>query len=98
MMRKEIVQFVDDISPLTNTQKQEHVQELVGQNLGKVRVKKVEYVGKEDVYNMEVRDHHNYAVAGGFIIHNCIDATRYAFEKDMLNKVGRIGNKAKIGL
>ena len=91
MMRKEIVQFVDDISPLTNTQKQEHVQELVGQNLGKVRVKKVEYVGKEDVYNMEVRDHHNYSVAGGFIIHNCIDATRYAFSRDMLS-----GNKIKL--
>jgi len=55
----------------------------VGQNLGKVRVKKVEYAGKEDVYNMEVRDHHNYSVAGGFIIHNCIDATRYAFSEDM---------------
>ncbi|ADH03082.1 gp3 [Brochothrix phage BL3] len=97
MMRKEIVQFVDDISPLTNTQKQEHVQELVGQNLGKVRVKKVEYVGKEDVYNMEVRDHHNYAVAGGFIIHNCIDATRYAFENDMTKRKATVANKSKFG-
>ncbi|MDK1716621.1 hypothetical protein [Dellaglioa algida] len=52
----------------------------------------------QNVYNMEVEDHHNYSVDGGLIIHNCIDATRYAFEKDMLNKVGRIGNKAKIGL
>ena len=83
MMKQESVKFVDDISLLTNTQEQERVQEFVGQNLDKVRIKSVEYVGKEDVYNMEVRDHHNYSVAGGFIIHNCIDATRYAFSEDM---------------
>ena len=83
MMKQESVEFVDDISLLTNIQEREHVQEFVGQNLGKVRIKSVEYVGKEDVYNMEVRDHHNYSIAGGFIIHNCIDATRYAFSEDM---------------
>ena len=86
-MKQESVEFVDDISLLTNTQEQGHVQEFVGQNLGKVRIKSVEYVGKEDVYNMEVRDHHNYSVAGGFIIHNCIDATRYAFNDDMYAKI-----------
>ena len=86
-MKQESVKFVDDISLLTNTQEQEHVQEFVGQSLGKVRIKSVEYVGKEDVYNMEVRDHHNYSVAGGFIIHNCIDATRYAFNDDMYAKI-----------
>ena len=83
MMRQESVMFVDDISLLTNTQKQERVQGFAGRNLGKVRVKSVEYVGKEDVYNMEVKNHHNYSVAGGFIIHNCIDGTRYAFSEDM---------------
>ena len=83
MMKQESVKFVDDISLLTNTPEQERVQEFVGQNLDKVRIKSVEYVGKEDVYNMEVRDHHNYSVAGGFIIHNCIDATRYSFSEDM---------------
>ena len=83
MMKQESAKFVDDISLLTNTQEQEHVQEFVGQSLGKVRIKSVEYVGKEDVYNMEVRDHHNYSVAGGFIIHNCIDSTRYSFSEDM---------------
>ena len=86
MMKQESVEFVDDISLLTNTQEQEHVQEFAGQNLGKVRIKSVEYIGKEDVYNMEVRDHHNYSVAGGFIIHNCIDATRYAFVADMMTR------------
>lgn len=27
---------------------------------------------------MEVEKHHNFAVEGGLIVHNCIDATRYA--------------------
>lgn len=97
-MKQESVEFVDDISLLTNTQEREHVQEFVGQNLGKVRIKSVEYVGKEDVYNMEVRDHHNYSVAGGFIIHNCIDATRYAFSEDMRNVKVTIASKVKFGL
>lgn len=40
------------------------------------KIKSIKYVGKEDVYNMEVKDHHNYSVNGGLIIHNC-DALRY---------------------
>lgn len=35
---------------------------------------------KENVYNLEVKNHHNFAVNGGFIVHNCIDALRYATE------------------
>jgi len=31
----------------------------------------------EDVYNLEVENTHNFAVNGGFIIHNC----RYASEE-----------------
>lgn len=40
------------------------------------KIKSIKYVGKEDVYNMQVKDHHNYSVNGGLIIHNC-DALRY---------------------
>lgn len=29
------------------------------------------------VYNMEVADNHNFAVNGGLIVHNCMDAIRY---------------------
>lgn len=32
---------------------------------------------KADVYNMEVKNHHNFSVCGGFIVHNCCDAVRY---------------------
>jgi len=35
------------------------------------KVKSVYQTGYEDVYNMEVENHHNYSVNGGFILHNC---------------------------
>ncbi|WP_084655700.1 hypothetical protein [Andreesenia angusta] len=40
------------------------------------KIKNIKHIGKEDVYNMQVENHHNYSVNGGFIIHNC-DAVRY---------------------
>lgn len=81
-------------------ERQKHVPEVVqiGKEPKREKIKSIRFHSMQNVYNMEVEDHHNYSVDGGLIIHNCIDATRYAFEKDMLNKVGRIGNKAKIGL
>ena len=47
-----------------------------------IPVKRVRYVGKEDVYNMEVKEHHNFAVNDGLIVHNCIDALRYCLEHE----------------
>ena len=44
--------------------------------------KRVQFVGKEDVYNMEVKEHHNFAVNDGLIVHNCVDALRYAMESE----------------
>jgi hypothetical protein len=41
-----------------------------------VKIKRITYIGKDDVYNMEVKDHHNYAVNGGLIISNC-ESIRY---------------------
>jgi hypothetical protein len=47
-----------------------------------VSVKAVRLVGKEDVYNMEVERHHNFAINDGLIVHNCIDALRYCMEHE----------------
>lgn len=41
-----------------------------------MKIKSIEPVGRENVYNMEVESHHNFAVNGGFVVHNC-DAARY---------------------
>ena len=51
-------------------------------------VKSIRAIGKEDVYNMEVEDNHNFAVNGGIIVHNCMDSTRY-FVKTMKIAVPR---------
>ena len=60
----------------TNMHKRRRVRESAEQNY--VSITEIKYIGKADVYNMEVRSHHNYSVCGGFIVHNCEDATRYA--------------------
>jgi hypothetical protein len=40
------------------------------------KITSIDFVENEDVYNMEVENHHNFAVNGGFIVHNC-DSLRY---------------------
>ena len=42
-----------------------------------MRVKSIKYAGEQDVYCMDVPDHHNFLVNGGIVSHNCMDATRY---------------------
>lgn len=42
-----------------------------------VKIKNIKETGKEKVYNMEVKNHHNFSICGGFIVHNCMDALRY---------------------
>lgn len=40
------------------------------------KVKSIKSLGREDVYNMEVENTHNFAINGGLIVHNC-DGLRY---------------------
>lgn len=47
-----------------------------------VKIKSIKKVGCEPVYNMEVEKHHNFSVNGGLIVHNCLDALRYAYEDE----------------
>lgn len=43
-----------------------------------VKVKRVTKLPeRQDVYNMEVENIHNFAVQGGVIVHNCYDSARY---------------------
>lgn len=46
----------------------------------------------EPVYNMEVEQHHNFAVNGGLIVHNCLDAIRYATESLSTNRAAKTSN------
>lgn len=58
-------------------------------SLNFAKVKSIRYIGKQDVYNMEVRGHHNFSVNGGLIVHNSIDATRYGLSEDMVHTAKR---------
>ena len=74
----------------TNIQKREPAAEVAG--ISSVGIKAIRKVGKADVYNMEVEDNHNFAIEGGLIVHNCMDAMRY-FVKT--NYIVRKGEKYK---
>ena len=43
-----------------------------------MKVKKVTYAGKADVFNMEVETTHDFVTKGGIVAHNCADEWRYA--------------------
>ncbi|WP_299034238.1 hypothetical protein [uncultured Anaerococcus sp.] len=80
-----------------STAQVEPVQKHAQVNSG-IKIKKIRFVGYEDVYNMEVKDHHNFAVEGGFIVHNCIDACRYSLSEDMIERKVRSMSKKALGL
>lgn len=41
---------------------------------------------RQKVYDLEVPKYHNFLILGGIVVHNSIDATRYALEKYALRK------------
>ena len=78
----------------TNIQKKKPARVVAHQNshLPKgVKIKSINFYGYEDVYDMYVKNHHNFAVNGGTIVHNC-DALRYALEKYMFVRAGHYMN------
>lgn len=54
-----------------------------------MKIASVVECGEEDVYNMEVADNHNFAINGGVVVHNCMDAMRYWVKTNRLAKVER---------
>jgi hypothetical protein len=66
----------------TNTQKQSIVPcnaQVLAERIGVawlMKVKSIRYVGKADVYNMNVEDTHDFVIQGGIVAHNC-DSLRY---------------------
>ncbi|MFM9414393.1 hypothetical protein ACKQTC_08435 [Peptococcus simiae] len=71
--------FVGNFLRPTDISSKKPAEELV--QIDYVPVKSVTFVGRDDVYNLEVQEHNNFAVNGGYIVHNCIDATRYSLER-----------------
>ena len=69
-MSKEFAQYAEENSTQTSSDRVPPVR--------LIAVKSIESCGTADVYNMEVEHNHNFAVNRGYIVHNCIDAVRYA--------------------
>lgn len=82
----------------TNTVRQEPAQEVVrtDNELKTEKIKSIKFHSYQDVYNMEVENHHNYSVEGGFIIHNCIDALRYSVERFYKPETNKRSNVKKV--
>lgn len=77
MMKQENVSFVAKNTSATNILEQQNV--MTAHPIG------IKKVGKDDVYNLEVRRTHNF-IANGIVVHNSIDATRYAL--DLMKDLG----------
>jgi len=53
------------------------MEEVVPTSIG---IEKIEFIGNEDVYNLEVKVHHNFSINDGLIVHNSVDSARYGLE------------------
>ena len=69
----------------TNTQKLYVVPE--NAPLRFVGIKSIKYLGKQDVYNLTVEEHHNYLANDGVLSKNC-DTDRYALTCPEVRNVG----------
>jgi hypothetical protein len=85
----EVDDLIIDISQekFQDEEKNIHVASLAPKNS---KVKSVKYLGKEDVYNMEVKKHHNFSINGGLIVHNCMDGLRYYVYTILIRKYKRL--------
>lgn len=64
-----------------------------------MKVVKIELLKeRKDVYDLEVPTYHNFAVNDGIIVHNCIDATRYALESFISTRRIKTMPKSKLGV
>lgn len=76
-----------------NTVKSGFVQENAQFNSEKLKWKKIKKISKleqqEPVFNLEVKGMHNFAVNGGLVVHNCMDALRYSLSpfKELSRKI-----------
>lgn len=86
-MLKEFVNFVAKHLRLTNMSKQHVVQNHVEEHCHGKRVKYIQKIGNDDVYCMEVPKTHNF-IANGMVVHNSVDALRYAVYTHFFGKDG----------
>jgi hypothetical protein len=82
IMKQENVNGVEKNSLLISTQKQKPAPDHA--EVSSIGIKAIRKVDSQPVYNMEVDDNHNFAIADGLIVHNCMDALRYFVNTEKL--------------
>ena len=80
MTKREHVQFAESASWQSDSKSRSVAPDRVP-TVNAVKIARITRCEPQPVYNMEVETYHNFAVNGGLIVHNCIDATRYALER-----------------
>lgn len=86
---KKNVLFVEQNLHQINTLRSKHA--VLVAELPSLTVIEIKKCGYQDVYNLEVENDHNYTIENGIVTHNCIDATRYACERLMKDKMANYG-------
>ena len=61
-----------------------------------MRIKAIRHSGKDDVFNMEVEDTHDFVIQGGVISHNCADECRYLCMMNPIKPVEVKEKKARV--
>ena len=61
-----------------------------------MRIKAIRHSGKDDVFNMEVEDTHDFVIQGGVISHNCADECRYMCMMNPIKPVEVKEKKARV--
>ena len=84
-MKQEFVNGAALSSEQINIQKQKPVAGVA--ETSSVGIKAIQKIVTADVYNMEVEDNHNFAIEGGLIVHNCMDAMRYFVKTKKIAKI-----------
>jgi hypothetical protein len=75
-MKQGAARFVRPNLRSTDTQKQRHAQ-----SFALTKVCRVQSASKSDVYCLTVPETEAFAVESGVVVHNCMDALRYAVMK-----------------
>lgn len=82
MILRKNASFAERVLKSINTVKRDFaVDHAQIEDVNSTKIKSIDFIGVEDVYNMEVDGTENYSVNGGYIIHNCIDSLRYNVEQ-----------------
>jgi len=81
--------------PLENLSQLEAIVDISDNSISYDYIASIKFYGVYDVYNMEVENTNNYAT-NGLIIHNCMDALRYALHTHIKEHTGIRFRWAKI--